>query len=273
MPEQLTVHPSPASFVLSRRRLLALMAGVPLLGAECRAGPGAGREDQDSAGSRVTLRARPGVPARVTAPGRYPLGLSGERDGFLYVPTSYRPERGAPLLVLLHGAGQSAELWSSAALRALLDAAGIVALVPESRGATWDAVREGFGPDVTFLDQALGAVFARCRIDPAHVALGGLSDGASYALSLGVANGDLFGALIAFSPGFFVPPGRRGTPRVFVSHGRQDGVLGIGQTSRRIVPELRALGYPVRYDEFDGGHAMPHEVVEAAVRWFVPADP
>jgi phospholipase/carboxylesterase len=34
------------------------------------------------------------------------------------------------------------------------------------------------------------------------VALGGFSDGASYALSLDLTNGDLFASLIAFSPGF-----------------------------------------------------------------------
>ena len=259
-------------FVLSRRRLLALMAGVPALGAACRPAPGAAQDAQDPAEGRARLRQRPHVPSRVTAPGRYPLGLATGRDGFLHVPAGYRPERAAPLFVLLHGAGQGARMWSSASLVRLLDAEGVVVLVPESRGPTWDAVRGGFGPDVAFLDRALGAAFARCRIDPARVALAGFSDGASYALSLGVANGDLFGALVAFSPGFFVPPGRRGTPRVFVSHGRQDAVLGIDRTSRRIVPEMRELGYAVRYDEFDGGHAMPPDVVEAAVRWFRAGD-
>lgn len=258
--------------MLSRRQWLALVAGAPVVGAACRAAPGGGHDAQEPAASRVTLRQRPRLPARATAPGRYPLGLAAERDGFLYVPAGYQAERAAPLLVLLHGAGQSARLWSSPALAALLDAAGVVALVPESRGATWDAVGGGFGPDVAFLDRALGAAFARCRVDPARVALGGFSDGASYALSLGAANGDLFGALVAFSPGFFVPPGRRGTPRVFVSHGRQDPVLGIDRTSRHIVPALRALGYAVRYEEFDGGHVMPPAVVEAAVRWFVAGD-
>ena len=34
----------------------------------------------------------------------------------------------------------------------------------------------------------------------------GFSDGASYALSLGAANGDLFTHIAAFSPGFMRPP-------------------------------------------------------------------
>ena len=65
-------------------------------------------------------------------------------------------------------------------------------LAPDSRGTTWDAIREGFGDDVTFIDRALEHVFARVSIDPARVTVGGFSDGASYALSLGLANGDVF---------------------------------------------------------------------------------
>src|SRR3712207_7974813 len=50
----------------------------------------------------------------------------------------------------------------------------------------------------------------------------GFSDGASYALSLGIPNGDLFTHLVAFSPGFAAPDGQRGHPRVFVGHGVDD---------------------------------------------------
>jgi predicted esterase len=57
-----------------------------------------------------------------------------------------------------------------------------------------------------YLDQALQHVFETYSIDPGRVGLGGFSDGASYALSLGVANGDLFSHIIAFSPGFMRPP-------------------------------------------------------------------
>lgn len=45
---------------------------------------------------------------------------------------------------------------------------------------------------------------AGVAIDPAHVAIGGFSDGASCALSLGLVNGDLFTHVMAFSPGLVV---------------------------------------------------------------------
>jgi predicted esterase len=90
----------------------------------------------------------------------------------------------------------------------LADEAGLVLLAPESRGTTWDVLRGGYGPDVAFIDRALEQTFGRYAVDPRRLAVGGFSDGASYALSLGITNGDLFGHVLAFSPGFMAPGGR-----------------------------------------------------------------
>ena len=96
----------------------------------------------------------------------------------------------------------------------------------------------------------------------------GYSDGASYALSLGLANGDLFSHVLAFSPGFLAPTGQRESPRIFVSHGIRDGWLPIDSCSRRIVPRLERAGYEVRYRELDGGHVVPPDVACEAASWF-----
>jgi len=125
----------------------------------------------------------------------------------------------------------------------------------------------GYGPDAAAIDGLLAAAFARVRVDPARLALGGFSDGASYALSLGLANGDLFTHLLAFSPGFLAPGDRHGRPAIFVSHGTEDPVLPIDRCSRRLVPALRRAGYAVDYREFAGGHAVPPPIAEAAVAW------
>jgi phospholipase/carboxylesterase len=204
------------------------------------------------------------LPAR----GAQPLGLGGARDGLLHVPASYAPERPAPLVVLLHGAGGDGR-GILPLLRPHAEARGFVVVAPDSRQATWDVIQaRRYGPDVAFLDAALADVFARCTIDPARVAVAGFSDGASYALSLGVANGALFSHVIAFSPGFMAPPAQEGAPRIFVSHGRGDTVLPIDPCSRRVVPELRRADYDVRYVEFDGGHSVPPTSVEEATAWF-----
>jgi len=122
---------------------------------------------------------------------------------------------------------------------------------------------------VAFIDRALQKVFQQYPIDPDRLAVAGFSDGASYALSLGLTNGTLFNDVLAFSPGFMAPTRQADTPRIFVSHGVHDEVLPIDPCSRRLVPLLKRAGYPVDYREFDGGHAVPAEMVELAVARFL----
>lgn len=93
-------------------------------------------------------------------------------------------------------------------------------------------------------------------------------DGASYALSLGITNEDVFTHILAFSPGFLAPVAQRGTPAVFISHGTRDAVLPIDACSRKIVPRLQRAGYDVRYREFPGGHVIPPEIAREAVEGF-----
>lgn len=201
-----------------------------------------------------------------------PLGLDAPRDGVLYVPDTAEP--GAPVLVFLHGATGSGR----AHLRAVLAAAdryGVILVAPDSRGpSTWDLIeRGGFGPDVAFLDAVLDAVVDRVDADiEGRLAIGGVSDGASYALSLGLANGDVLSTVIAFSPGFLAVPGASSAKaRVFVSHGTADPILPIDACSRRLVPPLREAGYDVQFTEFDGGHTVPPAIADEALRWWLDA--
>ncbi len=207
-----------------------------------------------------------------TSTGAVPIGLrtlerGGASDDYLYVSARYRPEQAAPLAVLLHGAGEDARD-GMALLRAHADEAGLILLALNSRGPTWDFVRGGYGPDVAAIDRALEEAFSLYAVDPLRVAVGGYSDGASYALSLGVTNGDLFTHVMAFSPGFMAPAGQTGSPRIFVSHGMRDGWLPIERCSRRIVPQLERAGYDVTYREFDGPHVVPPTIGREVTDWF-----
>lgn len=186
----------------------------------------------------------------------------------IYVPASYSPGTPAPLVLMLHGAGGSA----AGGLRpfeGLANEKGFVLLAPDSRSMSWDVRFGGFGPDVAFIDRALARVFQSCAIDPARIAVEGFSDGASYALALGLANGDLFRRIVAFSPGFLVLPEPAGKPGVFISHGTRDEVLDVDRSSRVIVPRLRRAGYEVQYREFEGGHRVPPEIATEAAEWLV----
>jgi phospholipase/carboxylesterase len=218
--------------------------------------------DIGSGAKQGRLLARPGSPPQSWHPCVRPLGLGQRRDGLLMLPEVKAAP--LPMLLLLHGAGGTAE----GMLRILeprAREAGVALLVPKSRGPTWDVIMESFGPDVAFLDAALSHAFKECPVDPGKIAIGGFSDGASYALSLGLANGDLFRRILAFSPGFAVPPGAVGMPAIYISHGTEDDVLPIDRCSRRLVPRLRQHGYDLRYDEFKGGHFVPDACIAASL--------
>ncbi|MEX5269966.1 PHB depolymerase family esterase [Kocuria sabuli] len=229
------------------------------------------RPDLGGAGGgtdRAALSARPGgaPTAAPPGPGEHALGVEDERDSLLYVPASAGTDRAVPLLVSLHGAGGGAR-GGLDLLRAVADEHGVAVLAPASRGSTWDAVGGRYGADVDVVDRSLRRTSELLRVDPERIAVAGFSDGASYALGLGLANGELFGDVVAFSPGFVPPARRAGQPRAFVSHGAADEVLPIERTSRRIVQELEEDGYDVTFVEFEGGHAVPPEVVRQAVEW------
>jgi phospholipase/carboxylesterase len=223
--------------------------------------------------ARLRFRLRPAAPSGGGGglDGRdEPLGLAAGRDGLLYVPDT--AAAGAPGLVFLHGAGGSGRGHMRAVLAAA-DRYGVVVVAPDSRSpGTWDLIAEGrFGPDVAFLDSVLDALVdgLDVAVDTSRLAIGGVSDGASYALAIGLSNGDIFSTVLAFSPGFLVVPEAVGRPRLFVSHGTADPILPIDACSRSFVPVLREAGYDVRFDEFDGGHTVPPPVSDEALRWWL----
>ena len=214
------------------------------------------------------LAARPELVTTSVDPGIYPLNLGDTRDGRLFVPLGYTPQNPAPLLLALHGAGGTFA-GPLSLLDSYADANGLVLVIPESRTGTWDGIQGHFGGDVEFIDEALKLAFHRLNIDPQRVYVQGFSDGASYSLALGLANGDLFKRVVAFSPGF-IPKTEstyRGKPEFFISHGTQDTVLPINQTSRVLVPRLVQSGYTVEYVEFDGIHTVPPAILEQAMTW------
>ena len=240
------------AFVITRRMFIGALPALAL-----------------AAKNDTHLTARPGGSASTPA-GVRPLGLRSNRDSLLYIPESAAKHEKAPLIVSLHGATRNADRGIDL-LRTLADEHGFLLLAPASTGRTWDVLEGGFGPDIEFINQSLAKTFELRKIDPARIAMAGFSDGASYSLSIGLANGDLFSAVFGFSPGFVVPGDRVGKPPVFISHGTVDPVLPIDQCSRQIVPALKAEGYKVTYREFEGKHTLPPEVASEAMRWFLPA--
>ena len=201
-------------------------------------------------------------------PGDYSLGLGTPRDARLHIPPGYDPAHPAPLVLGFHGAGGQGSSWNHA-MQPPSDATGAVLLSPDSRGVTWDGITGSIGVDVTFADRALAWLYDRVNIDTSRMAIAGFSDGATYALALGLANGDLFRSVVAFSPGFLMSIPPKGQPRFFIAHGTSDPVLPVTTTRQIIVPELQDAGYNVTYHEFDGGHGIDAAQRDAAFAWMM----
>ncbi|WNV74263.1 alpha/beta hydrolase [Geodermatophilus sp. DSM 44513] len=216
-----------------------------------------------AAAGRLTARPVAAPAAAPYAPGLHTVAPGPRARTRLLVPGG--PPRPRPLLVFFHGAGGSPEQ-SLAAVGEPAGVRDVLVLAPASATATWDLLAGGLGPDVAALDAALESVLARQAVT--SVAFGGFSDGASYALSLGLAHGELVDAVLALSPGFAAPPRLAGRPRVWISHGTDDRVLPVDRCGRRLARDLHASGHPVTYLEFDGGHVVrPEDVTAALTTW------
>jgi phospholipase/carboxylesterase len=224
-------------------------------------------QSQDLTWRDGRLKARPRIVSGIPASGFAPLAISRERDGVLFIPAA-AAKGPVPLVVVLHGAGGSAQ-GIRRRLFGASDSLDFALLIPDSRGPTWDAIRGIYGPDIAFLDSALRIVFSRVSIDPSRVIVSGFSDGASYALAVGRMNGDLFTRIVAFSPGFIPPSTAAGKPEVYITHGDNDPILPFEDTSERIAPMLSRAGYEVTLKTFAGGHTVPLDLMREAFAWAV----
>ena len=252
---------------LTRRGFLASAATLPWIAPVTRVGA-----QTQTPPAPATPATPPAPPAPATPPspdvpyGISPLGLSdGMRDGSLYVPRSYRDETPMPVLVMLHGySGWGDEMKSTFQLA---EEFGVVIVAPDSRDVTWGRSAPGFDQDVRFISAAFRKAVQNLNLDPARVALGGRSDGAGYALSMGLAYGDTFNHVIAIAGGMMAPVRKKGQPKIFIAHGTTDQQMPIERTGRLFQQQLKDDGYDVTYREYEGGHATPVDVVREAFAW------
>jgi phospholipase/carboxylesterase len=228
---------------------------------------------QAAVGADGRLTARPSA-ARKPSDRRGEFSLAEFPQPLVFVPDSVDAKKPAPMILLLHGAGQRSERLVTRIMPAA-QARGVIILAPKSASTTWDIIRSFRGDKVDFsedgqrLNASLSALFAQYTIDTKHVAIGGFSDGASYALSLGPRNQDLFTHIMGFSPGGLIPFPDEARAKLFVSHGRQDQILSFTNSSLNIVPLMKRRGFNVRFEAFDDKHVFREEEITKAMDWFL----
>lgn len=217
----------------------------------------------------ITIKSRPGTPTILPTIGYSALGQTSPRDALMYVPTTYVPANPAPLLVLLHPNGQDATFWETYQVGELLDDLGVVILAPDSRFASWDIIAEGgYSADPTYISYALDYVFKRVNIGT-QVAIAGFSDGGMESLGIGLANGDFFTHVMAYSPGALATPFQVDKPKIFISHGQADPVLSFEFCRDEIAGKLTAATYDVTFTPFNGLHAIPSTILRQSIEWFL----
>lgn len=200
------------------------------------------------------------------APGEYALRLGNGRTARLRVTPGPRT-RPRGLIVVFHGAGGSASE-GLFVFRGAWNVPGLALVAPAALGNTWSALHQKKDRDLETVNRSLAEAWRRCRIDRRRVAVGGFSDGATYALAMGLQNGDVFRSVLALSPGGLLDVERRGKPRVFIANGTRDDVLPVDR-SDAAVRTLRSSGYPVTYERFGGGHQVTPAISGTAVRWYL----
>lgn len=209
-----------------------------------------------------------------------PHVLDLPQDAVAYVPDTGGPH--PPLLVLLHGAGhRQREMLER--MEADADKRGLVLLAPTSKGITWDKVASAEEPpdmssqlassmarrfsasrDADRVEAAIAALGKILPVDRNRTVLAGFSDGATFALAMGLSRAHDLSAVIAWSPGIAietVSPARG--RRVFISHGRQDPLLSFDETCGEIVPMVESEVGKVTFMPFTGVHEVPPAVKDA----------
>lgn len=198
------------------------------------------------------------------------IRLQGQTYGVaMSVPLTYQPSKGYALIVCLHGAGFSGDVYLER-WQPRLGEEYILACPTYPAGAWFTRRAE----DLVLA--TIRQVRQRYHVDPDRIFLSGMSNGGIGAWLIGMHHAPLFAGLAPMAGGLddvLMPflANLRNTP-VYIIHGAKDQVMPV-TLSRSIARALTALGYPYVYREHEGehpvagGHYFPREELPALMTW------
>lgn len=195
------------------------------------------------------------------------------RGGFsLYVPEAWDGQASMPLVVALHGgSGHGRDfLWSW-----LREARGrnVLVLSPTAQDRTW-SIMGGADVDADRLRETIESVGTRYPVDRARVLLTGMSDGATYALLLGLRSGPPFTHLApacgVLHPLLFAGGLDRAQDfPIYLIHGALDWMFPV-YTARMGRDALLSAGARLVYREIeDLSHTYPRDENPRILEWLV----
>ena len=197
----------------------------------------------------------------------------GDSRAVLLTPAEIDPAKRYPLITVLHGAGRQDEMLVKAC-RDQPEARDALFLVPRSLLPTWDLIASAERPDLDFLEYAYDLIYRRYPVDPDRQALLGYSDGASYALSVGLSNPRIFRAVMGWAAGFIAlapdfDPDAAPKPAVLLEYGTHDELFPFDRVALPMRENLRRAGYTVEFRVDQGGKHWPSaDFLPEALDWF-----
>lgn len=188
----------------------------------------------------------------------------------LSVPLTYQPAKGYGLVVCLHGAGFSGDVYLERWQSRLGD--DYLLVCPTYPSGAWFT-----GRAEELILTLVQLVQAKYHVDPDRIFLTGMSNGGIGTWLIGMHHAPRFAGLAPMASGLddvLMPflANLRTTP-VYIIHGAKDQVMPV-ELSRTISRELAAIGYPHVYREHQrehplaGGHFFPREELPDLITWF-----
>lgn len=194
------------------------------------------------------------------------------RGGYsLYIPENYAPERSWPLVVALHGGYSHGRdfIWSW--LREARSR-GFIIFAPTSQSMTWSITNVEV--DEQPLNSHLDQVCSRYRIDESRILLTGMSDGGTFALTMGLSANRAWPSIAPVSCA--LPPVDLRNVKgkhIFWVHGAQDWIFPLGWTVQACKDLLQA-GVDIKLKVIeDLAHTYPREANDAILKWFMMNNP
>ena len=200
----------------------------------------------------------------------------GAARGVLLTPDEIDPARSYPLITVLHGAGRQDEMLVKAC-RGEPERRQALFFVPRSVAPTWDLITGNGRADLDFLHYAYDLIYRRYPVAANAQCLIGYSDGASYALSLGLSNPGFFSALMVWAAGFVVldpatADAAARKPRLYLEYGTHDELFGFEQIALPMKRNLEKAGYDVTFSVDEGGRHWPSGTFQReALDWYFEA--
>lgn len=209
-------------------------------------------------GALGLARARAGEPARGFLNRVSKPGTEDESKYVLFVPHSYNSERPTPLILFLHGSGETgtdgkrpAEVGLGPAIHSREKTFPFLVIFPQARRFSWQADSKSARRALEMVEE----VRHEYKVDEQRTYLTGLSMGGYGVWSLAVADPARWAAIVPVCGG--------GTPKQMAKikelpcwcfHGAQDKAVPVIR-SRELIDALKEAGAAPRYTEYqDVGH-------------------